>query len=265
MTGHFLQGRFPLWSGSTQKFWVPSRNFQITHADTTNKQNYSGKSHSSGHPFVCGVVHRWTRWWNNNNASLVYQYVLKTKMKWNHRLYAEKQEKLFVLLAATLFSAFYYHLCCFDVAARRQTFDEYPLFWYEKIDSHERDMRTREHRAVCVNKRRRDAHTVVLLPSAVSMDTHRCKSRETTKRENTSAVCFMRWFCLQKKCSSRHIVFDSDLWQLKTAESREIREPKGIVHLRWKLCYHLLWLTLFQTCMVFFQVKHERRIFKEWL
>ncbi len=92
-------------------------------------------------------------------------------------------------------------------------------------------MRTWEHRAVCVSKMHRDVHTVVLLPSAVSMDTHRCKSRETTKRENASAVCFMRGF-VNKKCGCSQIVFDVGLWGLKTAESREIREPEGQVHLK---------------------------------
>lgn len=86
-------------------------------------------------------------------------------------------------------------------------------------------------RHVCVSKRQRDAHTVVLLPSAVSMDTHRCKSRETTKRENASAVCFMRGFCQRKmwlqSYSFWHFFFYSySLWGLKTVESREIREPK---------------------------------------
>lgn len=151
---HFDQARHRSTEYQVETF----RNTHTGPTDTTNKENDSGKNHSSGQPFVCGIVHRWTSWWNNNNASLVYQQVLKTKMKWNHRLYAEKPEKLSVLLAATLFSAFYYHLCCFDVAARRQTFDEYPLFWYEKIDSHERDMRTREHRAVCVSKKERCTH-----------------------------------------------------------------------------------------------------------
>ncbi len=119
-------------------------------------------------------------------------------------------------------------------------------------------MRTWEHRAVCVSKMHRDVHTVVLLPSAVSMDTHRCKSRETTKRENASAVCFMRGF-VNKKCGCSQIVFDVGLWGLKTAESREIREPEGQVHLKLKLCYHLLRLMLFQIHMLMFfsQTKGE--------
>ncbi len=46
--------------------------------------------------------------------------------------------------------------------------------------------------------RGKEIHTAVLLLSAISTDTHRCKRRETTKRENASAVCFMRGFCQQK-------------------------------------------------------------------
>lgn len=156
MTRHFLQEhvcRFDqAWHRNTEYQVETFKNTCWTNRQQTNIIT-AGRITPASHPFVCDVVHRWTSWWNNNNVSLVYQQVSKTKMKWNHRLYVEKPEKLSVLLAGTLFSAFYYHLCCFDVAARRQTFDEYPLFWYEKIDSHERDMRTREHRAVCASKR----------------------------------------------------------------------------------------------------------------
>lgn len=106
------------------------------------------------------------------------------------------------------FFAFYYHLCCFDVAARRQTFDEYPLFWFEKIDSHERDNRPQEHRAVFVTKKQRDAHSF-FLPSAVSMATHRCKSKKTRKREKMH-LWFVSWVLfVNKDCGFIQIVSNS--------------------------------------------------------
>lgn len=48
-----LRTCLPLWSGLTQKYWVPGRNFQKHMLDqqTANKQNYSSKNHSSKPPF----------------------------------------------------------------------------------------------------------------------------------------------------------------------------------------------------------------------
>lgn len=162
-------------------------------------------------------------WWNNNNVSPIYEKVLKYKMWWNHRLYAKKAKKAFYIVGSIIFFfAFYYHLCCFDVAARRQTFDEYPLFWFEKIDSHERNDRPREHRAVCVNKKQRDERCV-FLPLAVSVATYRCKSKKTRKREKMHVVCFTSAFRQQRVRFHSNRFKLRGLWGLKIVESREIK------------------------------------------
>lgn len=188
----------PLWSGLTQKYSVPGRNFQKHMLDqqTANKWNYSRKSHSSGHPFVCDVVHRWTHWWNNNNVSLVYQQVSKNQNEIKSPSLCREAGKAFCIVGSNIIFCFLLSLMLFWCGSHEADLWWIPfvLIWEDRFPW---ELGNRE---LFVRVRGKEMHTLMFCCLQLSVWTliDVRAERPERKRENASAVCFMRCFCQQK-------------------------------------------------------------------